>query len=92
MIECSEPRFVRQPLGTRAVIARGNGGDVTFDDGAWGSQKSMSMSRYSITAVASAARACSRGTVVTYRVQRPWWQWATRGCIPSAVARVRACW
>jgi hypothetical protein len=34
MPECSETRFAFQPLGSRAVIARFNGGDITSDGGA----------------------------------------------------------
>jgi hypothetical protein len=38
---------------------------------AWGSQKAMSMARYSSMAIDSAARACSRRPAVAYSVPRP---------------------
>lgn len=34
MTECNEPPFAFQPLGTRAVIARFDGGYITSDGGA----------------------------------------------------------
>ena len=45
---------------------------------AWGSQKVISMARYSSMAADSSARACSCWPSLAYRVPRPWWQWATQ--------------
>src|SRR5262245_47851848 len=57
---------------------------------AWGSQKVMSMLRYSSMAVDSSARACSRGPIVAYKVPRPRWQCAWSGRMPSSSAKARA--
>ena len=55
-----------------------------------GSQKVISMARYSSIAVDSSVRACSRWPVVAYSVPRPRWQWAWSGRMPSSSARARA--
>jgi site-specific DNA-methyltransferase (adenine-specific) len=56
----------------------------------WGSQKVMSMARYSSMAVVSSAQACSRWPVAAYRIPRARWQWAWSGRNPSSSARARA--
>ena len=58
---------------------------------AWGSQKVMSMARYSAMAADSSARACSGRPLFAYSVPRPRWQWARSGRIPNSSARARAC-
>src|SRR5882724_6455492 len=57
---------------------------------AWGSQKVMSMARYSSMAVDNSARASARHPILAYSVPRPRWQWATSGRMPSSSARARA--
>src|SRR5215510_1852685 len=59
---------------------------------AWGSQKGMSITRYSAMAVDRAVRAGSPLPSLTYSLPRPRWQWATSGRMPSSSARARACW
>ena len=56
----------------------------------WGSQKVISIVRYSAMAVESAVQACSCCPCLAYNVPRPRWQWAWSGRMPSASARVRA--
>src|SRR5215471_552813 len=56
----------------------------------WGSQKVISMSRYSAMAVDNSVWACSCWPTLAYSVPRPRWQWAWSGRMPSASARASA--